>query len=84
QIVCETFEEWTFGRNAADPAELKLLTIYRSWRADDMRRWGENEGFPSVSRRMREGLERTYGEVLEVEPLTWADDTAANEIALIE
>ena len=84
QIVCETFEEWTFGRNAADPAELKLRTIYRSWRADDMRRRGENEGFPSVSRRMREGLERTYGEVSEVEPLTWADDTAANEIALIE
>lgn len=84
QVVCETFEEWTFGRNAADPAELKLRTVYRSWRADDMRRWGENEGFPSVSRRMREGLERTYGEVSELAPLIWNDDTAANEVALIE
>ena len=84
QVVLEVLEEWTFGRMVGDPAELKLRSVYRSWRADDMRRWGQNEGFPSVSRRMLEGLEQTYGELSELRPLIWTDDQDANEIELIE
>lgn len=84
RVVLEVLEEWTFGRMAKDPAELKLRSIYRSWRADDMRRWGQNESFPGVSRRMREGLEKTYGELSELKPLIWNDDQDANEIELIE
>nr|WP_314528840.1 DUF3857 domain-containing protein [uncultured Brevundimonas sp.] len=84
QVVLEVFEEWTFKPMAADPAELKLRSVYRGWRADDMRRWGENEGFESVSRRLREGLEHNYGELSELNPLTWTDDRNANEIELIE
>ena len=84
RVVLEVLEEWTFGRMAKDPAELKLRSIYRSWRADDMRRWGQNESFPGVSRRMREGLEQTYGELSELKPLIWNDDQDANEIELIE
>ena len=84
KVVLEVFEAWTFKRMAADPAELKLRSVYRSWRADDMRRWGENEGFESVSRRLREGLENNYGELSELHPLTWTDDRNANEIELIE
>lgn len=82
--MLEVLEEWTFGRMAKEPAELKLRSIYRSWRADDMRRWEQNEGFPGVSRRMREGLEQTYGELSELIPLIWNDNQDANEIELIE
>ncbi len=84
KMICETTEHWTFGRKAGDPAELKLRTVYRDWRADDMRRWRENEGSDGVNLRMREGLELAYGELSELEPLIWSDDSAANRLEVIE
>ncbi|MFN7129945.1 MAG: DUF3857 domain-containing protein [Brevundimonas sp.] len=84
KAICETWEHWTFGRKASDPAELKLKTIYRGWRADDMRRWRENEGADGVNLRMREGLESAYGELSELEPLIWIDEPATNELEVVE
>lgn len=84
KMICETTEHWTFGHKATDPAELKLRTVYRDWRADDMRRWRENEGADGVSLRMREGLESAYGELSELEPLIWSDDPAANRLEVLE
>lgn len=84
QVVLDTRETWTFGRTASDPAELDMRSTYRAWRADDMRRWRANEGFPGVSRRMREGLEGVYGELVELEALRWDDKPEANQLELVE
>lgn len=82
--VCHTVEEWTFPMLVADPARLALRTTYRDWRADDMRRWIENDGLSNVARRMREGLEEEYGELVEIEPLKVIDDDVSNTLALVE
>jgi hypothetical protein len=82
--VCETRETWTFAKVAAGPAELQVRTIYRDWRADDIRAWVENDGMANVSRRMREGLEAEYGQLIEQAPLKITDDVVLNTLTLDE
>lgn len=84
QTVCETRETWTFDKQAGMPARLELRTIYRDWRADDMRRWLANDGVRNVSRRMRESLEAEYGQLVDAAPLEVIDRAAANELELVE
>lgn len=82
--VCATRETWTFDKQAAMPARLELRTVYRDWRADDMRRWLANEGRRLVSRRFRESLEGDYGQVVEAAPLEIIDGTAENRLEVVE
>jgi len=82
--VCETRETWTFDRSVALPARLELRTVYRDWRADDMRRWLANDGPRSVSRRFREVLEQDYGQVVEAAPLAVIDDRTGNRLEVVE
>lgn len=82
--VCDTRETWTFSKTAAGPARLEMRTVYRDWRADDIRRWIANDGLANVSRRMREGLEAEYGSLAELAPLGVVDDTVLNSLVLEE
>lgn len=82
--VCETRETWTFDKQAAMPARLEMRTVYRDWRADDMRRWLANDGRRNVSRRFRESLEAEYGELDEAAPLEVMDGVADNRLEVIE
>lgn len=83
--VCETEEVWTFPRRETQPADLVLTTIYRSWRADGMRRWIANEGEDGVRRRLREGLEGELRSPLrELAPLELRDDASGNALTVTE
>jgi len=82
--VCATRETWTFDKLAAMPARLEMRTVYRDWRADDMRRWLANDGRRNVSRRFRESLEAEYGQVVEAAPLEVIDWTADNRLEVVE
>ncbi|MDP3803368.1 DUF3857 and transglutaminase domain-containing protein [Brevundimonas sp.] len=82
--VCETRETWTFDKQAALPARLELRTVYRDWRADDMRRWLANDGRRNVGRRFRESLEVEYGQVVEAAPLEVIDGAADNRLEVVE
>ncbi len=82
--VCATRETWTFDKQAAMPARLEMRTVYRDWRADDMRRWLANDGRRNVSRRFRESLEAEYGQVVEAGPLEVIDGAADNRLEVVE
>lgn len=82
--VCETRETWTFDRQAGRPARLEMHTVYRDWRADDMRRWLANDGRRNVGRRFRESLEVEYGQVVEAAPLEVVDDVVRNRLEVVE
>ena len=82
--VCATRETWTFDKRADMPARLELRTVYRDWRADDMRRWLANDGRRLVSRRFRESLEGEYGQVVEAAPLEVIDAAAENRLEVVE
>lgn len=83
--VCETVETWTFQRRRGRPAELEMRTVYRSWRADGVRRWIGNEGRDNVSRLFREGLERDLQSPMqELVPVEILDDADANTLTVVE
>lgn len=82
--VCETHETWTFDRQVAMPARLEIRTLYRDWRADDIRRWLANDGHRNVSRRLREALEVEYGQLVDAAALAVTDDGVKNELELVE
>jgi transglutaminase-like putative cysteine protease len=82
--VCATREIWTFDKQASMPARLEMRTVYRDWRADDMRRWLANDGRRNVSRRFRESLEAEYGQVVEAGPLEIIDGAADNRLEVVE
>ncbi|MDP1528644.1 MAG: DUF3857 domain-containing protein [Rhodoferax sp.] len=82
--VCATLETWTFDKKATMPARLEMRTVYRDWRADDMRRWLANDGRRNVSRRFRESLEVEYGELVEAAPLEVIDGAADNRLEVVE
>ena len=83
-MVCATREIWTFDKLASMPARLEMRTVYRDWRADDMRRWLANDGRRNVSRRFRESLEAEYGQVVEAAPLEVIDGAADNRLEVVE
>mgnify|MGYP002336224675 CR=1 FL=1 len=82
--VCATRETWTFDKLAAMPARLEMRTVYRDWRADDMRRWLANDGRRNVSRRFRDSLEAEYGQVVEAAPLEVTDGAVDNRLEVVE
>ncbi len=82
--VCTTRETWTFDKLATMPARLEMRTVYRDWRADDMRRWLANDGRRNVSRRFRESLEVEYGQLVEAAPLEVIDGSADNRLEVVE
>ena len=82
--VCETRETWTFDKLADRPARLEIRTLYRDWRADDIRRWLANDAVTGVSRRLRDSLEGEYGLAVEAAPLQIRDDRTANLLELVE
>ncbi len=82
--VCATRETWTFDKRANMPARLEMRTVYRDWRADDMRRWLANDGRRNVSRRFRESLEAEYGQLVEAAPLEVIDGAADNRLEVVE
>lgn len=84
ETVCATRETWTFDRMADRSARLELRTVYRDWRADDMRRWLTNDGRRNVARRLRESLEAEYGQVEDAAPLEIIDGAADNRLELVE
>ncbi len=82
--LCATRETWTFDKRATMPARLEMRTLYRDWRADDMRRWLANDGRRNVSRRFRESLEVEYGQLVEAAPLEVIDGAADNRLEVVE
>lgn len=83
--VCETTEVWTLPRVSGASAELELTTVYRSWRADNMRSWAANQGADKMERELREGLERDLASTLTaVGPVEIDDDTVGNMLVLKE
>lgn len=83
-LLLDAQEEWTFARAIGEPAQLAIITDYRGWRADDMRRWRDNGGLSQVARQMRESLENQYGALVETRPLEWIDDPRENRLQLVE
>lgn len=84
ETVFDQTERWVFAKRADAAASLEIDTVFAGWRADEMRRWRDNDGLATIARRMREGLEGSYGRATETTPMTWDDDTDANRIRVVE
>ena len=83
--VCETTEVWNLPRVSGASAELELTTVYRSWRADNMRSWAANQGAEKLERELREGLERELSSTLTaVGPVEIDDDIVGNRLSIKE
>lgn len=83
-FVMDAQEDWTLAKQVGEPAALSIITDYRGWKADDMRRWRDNGGLAQVARQMRESLENSYGALSETRPLEWIDDPDENRLQLVE
>lgn len=82
--IRETTETWTFQRRKG-PATLEMRSVYRGWRADNVRRWMSNEGAETVARQLREGLEHDIQSPMEsLLQVEVVDDAANNTITTIE
>jgi len=84
ETVFDQTERWTFAKRAGAAASLEIETTHAGWRADEMRRWRDNDGLATLARRMREGLEGQYGQATELAPMEWQDDRDRNVIRMIE
>ncbi|WP_420471852.1 DUF3857 domain-containing transglutaminase family protein [Brevundimonas sp. FT23042] len=81
-----SFEEvWDIPHSAADPAELTLTTVYRSWRADGIRHWLNNQSRDGAGRQLRESLERELNSsVVALADHEVSDDPVENVLTLVE
>ncbi|MFC3076830.1 DUF3857 domain-containing transglutaminase family protein [Phenylobacterium terrae] len=77
--VVEMQEVFTIGAGPGDPADLRIETTYRSWRADEMRR-RVSGGRAALSRDFLGYYRRMFGEAQEAAPLEAEDDLANNEL----
>jgi transglutaminase-like putative cysteine protease len=82
--VFEHHDRIVFGPERFSPAQLELRAVFRGWRADDFRRFIENEGVESIGAAYRQYYENRYGRLEVVSPLLASDDEGANEIEIRE
>ncbi len=83
-LVCEVKEIYDLGPAAGGDSELKVEAVYRSWRADSMRRRLTSEGVGRVLEDYRQFYERNYGETQAAAELRIEDDLDANELRIHE
>jgi transglutaminase-like putative cysteine protease len=84
ETVFEHHDRIVFGPQRFSPASLDVRAIFRGWRADDFRRYLENEGSASIGEAYREYYENCYGHLEVVKPFNLLDDPVENEIRISE
>ncbi|EJL21426.1 transglutaminase-like enzyme, predicted cysteine protease, partial [Caulobacter sp. AP07] len=77
-------ETFALGPSAGGPSTLDVETVFRGWRADDMRRRLANEGPDELSRSYEDHYARAYGRVIVRQPLEVLDDMEGNALTLRE
>ena len=82
--VCDCHEVFALGPSAGGPSTLEVETVYRAWRADDMRRRLANEGPAELQQSYEDHYARAYGRVAVLRPLEVADDLDANALTIRE
>jgi transglutaminase-like putative cysteine protease len=82
--VSESRETFVLGSSAGGTSTLAVETIFRGWRADDMRRRLANEGPAELSQSYEDHYARAYGRVTVLRPLEAADDIEANALTIRE
>jgi hypothetical protein len=82
--VFEHHDRIAFGPQRFSPAEFEVRAIFRGWRADDFRRFLQNEGQASVAEAYREYYENRYGRMEVTRPFQLTDDEDENEIQIGE
>ena len=82
--VCDSREVFDLGPAAGGPSTLEVETVYRAWRADDMRRRLANEGPAELLQSYEDHYARAYGRVTVLRPLEVSDDFLANTLAIRE
>lgn len=81
-VVGEFAETWSFPERADEPVRLEVRNIYRDWRADDIRDWARNDSLADIERSFVERLEKEYGHVAVVRPVSITDDRALNAVVI--
>jgi transglutaminase-like putative cysteine protease len=82
--VCDCREVLVLGPVAGGPSTLEVETVYRAWRADDMRRRLANEGPAELQQSYEDHYARAYGRVTVLKPLEVVDDLDANALTIRE
>jgi transglutaminase-like putative cysteine protease len=82
--VFEHHDHIAFGPQRYSPADLDVQAVFRSWRADDFRRFILNEGEATAAEAYRDYYEARYGRLEVTRPFRLEDDADANEIRITE
>ena len=82
--VVESEQDWTFPARLSSPTVARIATTYRSWRADDIRRWLRDDGPEAAAKQYRDYYEREFGEVRSTAPLKVEDRFDDNELVVEE
>lgn len=82
--IYDVKEVYRLGTPSSGLTDLTVETVYRGWRADDIRRQLNAEGPEILEQRYREYYERTYGAVTQTVPLEVEDDFEANILKITE
>jgi transglutaminase-like putative cysteine protease len=82
--IYDVKEVYRLSAPSSGVTDLTIETLYRGWRADDIRRQLNAEGPEILAQRYREYYERAYGAVTQAVPLEVEDDFEANTLKVTE
>jgi len=84
QLTTETQETIAFGKRPTDPVEFTIDSIYKGWRADNMRATIRREGVAAVTEHWRKFYSNAYHGAEIAAPLEISDDLEANALRIVE
>lgn len=76
-------DEIGFGSRKDSPARIRRQLEYYSWAADSVRNRFANEGTTDFARTLLKDVQTAWPEIVEVEPMTVADDPAGNCLTVV-
>ena len=82
--VYDSRETFDLGPPSGGTTRLEIESVYRAWRADDMRRRLANEGPAELQQSYQDYYVRAFGEAVVLKPLEVEDDLVANVLTVRE
>lgn len=84
-VLIQSSEDcFTFGPRPDSPAELEIRTVYRGWKADEIRANIRRDGLARVQQHWESWFNRNYGGATMLRPTEVADDCVANALTVSE